>query len=334
MDNLPPNMQLTADGLFFIVGSGRSGTTLLRAMFDAHSQLAIPSETQMYGLFDLKYRHRFEHGPSAQVRDEALRQFLNEPRIAALEIEESRVQEMLGGIYDWDRLFLALLTAFREDRNVTRVGEKTPKHIHVYRELAALFPKSKFIHIVRDPRAVVTSYTSAKFYQYTDGTNPYRAILKWRNVMQKHFEAEAALGPERYTLLRYEDLAAHPVEELQRLCDFLGVPFEEEMLDFKNRTVTGHVQDQTNREGIRREVHTESIDKWRRTMKAEDIAVVDAMCWDEMCKLGYPPDSPAPHPGAAKKESTLRLQSNLRQSIRRLGQSLRLSRGGMKQDID
>lgn len=329
--NLNPALQKTADGLFFIVGSGRSGTTLLRAMFDAHSQLAIPSETQMYGYFDLQFRKGFEEGPN---RDEVLKKFLNTPRISALEVSEDRVTKMLGGKYDWDLLFLALLTGFREDRGVDRVGEKTPKHIMVYDQLATLFPNSKFIHIVRDPRAVVASYTNAKFYQYTDGTNPYRAIQKWVRVMDKHFEAEKKLGPSRYTLLRYEDLAANPTGELQRLCAFLGVPFEEGMLDFQNRAVTGHVQDQTNREGIRREVHTDSVDKWRKNMPTQAISVVDAMCWDQMQKVGYKPDSEVPLPFAKKQEAKYRFESNLRQKVRGIGQTLKLSRGGMKQEID
>jgi hypothetical protein len=329
--NLSPALQKTADGLFFIVGSGRSGTTLLRAMFDAHSQLAIPSETQMYGYFDLQFRKEFEEG---RARDEVLHKFLATSRISALKVSEERVREMLGGVYDWDRLFLALLTGFREDRGVERVGEKTPKHIMVYDQLASLFPKSKFIHIVRDPRAVVASYTHAKFYQYTDGTNPYRAIQKWTRVMDKHFEAEQKLGPSRYTLLRYEDLAAQPTAELQRLCSFLDVPFEEQMLDFQNRAEAGHIQDQTNLEGIRREVHTESVEKWRKNLPSEAIAVVDAMCWDQMKKLGYKPDSDSPQPRAERQESKYRLESNARQTVRRLGQKLKLSRGGMKNDAE
>lgn len=287
-------LEQTSNGLFFVVGSGRCGTTLLRAMFDSHSDMALPSETHFYGMFEERFRPGYESRDTA-TREATLKELFEEPRIQAMEIGMDQVRSLIEGHEgDWDVLFLALLTAFRDSRGVTRAGEKTPRHIHKFDYLSERFPKTKFIHLVRDPRAVVASFVSARFYQHPNGKNPYRAIEKWNGVMDAHFDIVKRADPSRYTLVRYEDLVNDAEGELHRLCAFLEVPFEPEMLDFRNRAKAGYLADETNREGIRKPVYKASVEKWREVLRPSDVKVIDALCGEHMKKLGYEPETAKP----------------------------------------
>jgi hypothetical protein len=139
-------------------------------------------------------------------------------------------------------LFELLLTLYAQGRPIR--GEKTPAHLHHVPTLLAWFPGAKFVHMLRDPRAVFVSQRKKK------AANPnvsgllrllrrtpasYDAYLSlgvganWLRAVALHAHYQQAY-PDRYYLLRFEDLVAQPAEELQRLCRFLDIDFDERML--------------------------------------------------------------------------------------------------------
>src|SRR5690606_38458360 len=119
----------------------------------------------------------------------------------------------------WEALFALLLRSFAERTNAAIVGEKTPNHLLYMPTLQALFPGARFIHIVRDPRAVVSSWVSVP---WSTGTIEGDAAV-WRRYMRKAREQPPA--PGTLHTIRYEALVAHPERVLRGVCSFVGVSF-------------------------------------------------------------------------------------------------------------
>lgn len=112
------------------------------------------------------------------------------------------------------------------------------------------FPDSKFIFLVRDPRAVALSFQEAATFR----GGVVKGVEQW-NSEQSAYLNQFVQNPDRFFLIRYEDLITTPEEKLSELCAFLGIDFEPEMLNF--------YQNPTTKENS-------SIHEWRNTSKAID----------------------------------------------------------------
>ncbi|CAN5526737.1 hypothetical protein BH11ARM1_BH11ARM1_18380 [soil metagenome] len=280
-------MQSTENGLFFIVGCGRSGTTLLQVMLDSHSDIALPNETHFYSVFFRRKKGKYGQMDSPELLESALDEVMQIDHFRAFGVEKAQVLAYAQSQKpSWETLFLALMTAFRVSRNVQKVGKKTPSHLGYLWDLYTKFPDAKFIHVIRDPRAVLLSYLKAPFYK-NFGKNPFHAMNAWRNAADIHFDAVGRIDPKRYTTVRYEDLVSKPKEELERLCGFLEVPFQESMLEYHKRSYSGFLEAETHKLGTLQPVYTGSLDKWKEQLSPQNIELLEAFAGDRMTKLGY-----------------------------------------------
>jgi Sulfotransferase family len=105
--------------------------------------------------------------------------------------------------------------------------EDTPENLLRHRELARMFPKMRFIHIVRDPRDVVSSYRTVRW-----GGDDVEVIAKHRigAIIEQWLHTRDTLPADSYLEVCLEVLSAHPREELTRICSYLGVPMHDSLL--------------------------------------------------------------------------------------------------------
>jgi len=272
-----------ARGLFFIVGCGRSGTTLLQVMLGNHPEITLPNETGFYSLLWRRNRRRL--GELANARDfrRGFEHCMDFWRVRELELDRERVWQLCQGQpTSWETLFLALLAALAERRGATRVGEKSPGHFQHLTLLAERFPEARFIHLIRDPRAVACSY-----YR-TFGIKAIGAkCRRWREAIEQHRLHSAALGA-RYAAVRYEDLVRAPEPTLRALCAFLGCEFSPDMLAHHERQHLGFAAHQMHHmANTLKPVFTSSLDKWRSELDPGQIALVEHVLGDDMRELGY-----------------------------------------------
>ena len=211
----------------FIVGSPRSGTTLLRFMLAAHSDLAIPPETGFPGHIagDEKLAGL---GP-----EELLRIITNFPPSAPAWRDFGMAEETLRralfklnpfSVAEGIRSFYQLYAARHGKR---RVGDKTPSHGEAMIAIECLLPEAAFIHVIRDGRDSSLSLRDMWFAPSRD-----IAILAayWRdNVTRCRRQGRSV---QRYLEVRYEDLLSDTPGQLRRVCDFVDLPFEAGMLTF------------------------------------------------------------------------------------------------------
>jgi len=209
----------------FIVGCGRSGTTLLRAMLDAHPEIAVPPEAQFL-VPTIRARTRFEGGghplPDAiltflQGQESFRRWGLPEREVEVALAPAVTVPEALRGLY---RTYAA-----RERK--LRYADKTPFHVHSLRLLGAAFPEARFVHLIRDGRDVAVSRVASGFRP----PGIVGAARAWRAAIRRSRAAGRRLG-HRYLEVRYEKLVADPETQIRRLCGFASLDFDDSTLSY------------------------------------------------------------------------------------------------------
>lgn len=271
---------------FFIVGTGRSGTTLLQAMFMSAPGIFIPPETHFLPIAERVARR---HGALATASglDHLVREILQmcarqempvDP--AALERELREAPRTCGDLFD------ALLWHVQQRRpGCRRIGEKSPVHLPFAPQLLEMFPDSQVITIIRDGRDVAVSHEEHL------GRNTLRAALRWQRDQRLHARHARTLPPDRYASVRYEDLVNEPGRELRRLCAFLAEPFREEMLRPHERPEEGFAGWESHKSLTLRPLTTARIGRYKGAWTPQKIGLFQAICGAELRENGYALDS-------------------------------------------
>ncbi|MBS0321386.1 MAG: sulfotransferase [Proteobacteria bacterium] len=209
-----------------IVGCPRSGTSLLAVMLDTHPELAMPPETAfMKSVVMLdgdaeRQRQRFvdvvttDVTPISNWNDFGLARDAFVQRIAAL-----KPFTVAAGLH-------AFFDLYAETNGKSRAGEKTPDDLFVMAQIANVLPEAHFIHVIRDPRDTVLSWSRTWFAPTRDLVQLARG---WAEQVALARRTGAALPHYRET--RYEDLVGDPARELARLCEWLGLDYAPAMTE-------------------------------------------------------------------------------------------------------
>lgn len=265
----------------FIVGRGRSGTTLLRAMFDSHPDMAVPPESHCLVRFG-RNRGRYERaegfdtevfaGDASRVWSRKWGLPGDELRVALSSAEPSTVPEAMR----------ALFSAYADRQGKHRYAEKTPVNIMHIPALGELFSEARFIHIIRDGRDVTLSYLNVDFGADSIG----EGAIYWKRAVERGRRDGSRLGPARYREVRYEDLVQDPEATLRDLCGFVDLPFDPLMLRYYERART--VQASIHATAHRRLSQPPKKDReWRNEMRSNDIALFDALAGTTLERFGY-----------------------------------------------
>jgi hypothetical protein len=202
------------------------------------------------------------------------------------------------------------------------VGDKTPYYVRNLPTLHALWPQAKIIHLIRDERDACLSAINWK--RKTDRLKSQfttwekhpvtTAALWWEWHVRKGLEDGRFLDPEHYFELRYETLIARPEEECARLCDFLGLPWEESMLKFHE----GRIKNESGLDAKNAWMPiTPGLRDWRTQMPEEDIERFEAAAGNLLVELGYP--RAVPNPTNRVLEETAEIRKTFVSDTLRLG---------------
>jgi Sulfotransferase family len=268
----------------FIVARGRSGTTLLRAMFDSHPQMAVPPESHFVVPL-LKRRRSLERRGMLSI-EAFVADLGNRYGFRRWELDVATVEDHLraSGPVDLPTAIRDVFALYADRQGKARYAEKTPVNVLHLELLATTFPEARFVHLIRDGRDVALSYLDADF----GATSVPEAAVHWRRFVREGRRAGAVLGPGRYREVRYEDLIAGPEDVLRSLCDFLELSFDPAMLTYHTRAgdllrTTSH-QEHHGRIAL---PPTSGLRDWRRDMGARDLAAFEAIAGDVLDDVGY-----------------------------------------------
>lgn len=311
MAGLPPTSGRGDDDTpFFIVGSGRSGTTLLRSLLSAHSDLAVTPETH--------FMKRADRAGAAR-RDAPAdftafwRDLTTWKRFVDLGVQPDDVLARIqhAGSFTFRTIFAAMLQTYGDSRGKRRVGEKTPGHRFYLDRIFTWFPGTRILVIRRDPRDVVASHLLSPWVTGQMSPNRLRAPLVrrlrlfhvaerahlWRQANGKLL-AGATEDPRMHVVV-YENLVTEPERELRQICAFLGEEYQPSMLNRRAPARTTSDQEtagdgaawtdweKTHNVNADAPVSAGSIGQWRERLSAKEAALVESICGPTMKRYGY-----------------------------------------------
>lgn len=267
----------------FIVGVGRSGTSLLQSMLAAHPAIAMLPETGLLRRYVFDGSDRLARDPSAAREDDQRLQ-----RIPKSCWERAVPDGATAAV----AVYRALHTresamCVKGDRfDPQIVGDKDPRLVEFLPLLSALFPEDVFvIHIVRDPRDVLLSKIKAG----------WSADRNWRiNLVASRVQlalaeryGEQTFGA-RWIPVRYEDLIRDPAAVLAGITERIGITYDERMLQFSDaaRRLSGGAVEDWKRETLG-PLLPGNHDKWRDGLTAAQIDATEAVTDRWMRRYGY-----------------------------------------------
>jgi hypothetical protein len=214
--------------MIFIVGVGRSGTSLVQSMLSMHSQIAFIPEINylrrfLFASYLEKYNER--HGW------EKLLNYLSEDSLlkrARLNFREFLLEEdLLGSNLDL-KIFNRIKVEFLRSEGKSIFGYKDPRCIEHLPRIRSIFPGAFVIHVIRDPRDILVSKRRAEWSKH----KPYYFHILANQIQLQLGSCAPALFKDRFINIYYESLISDPVTVLKDVCARLGVPYEKQMLDF------------------------------------------------------------------------------------------------------
>ena len=239
-----PRSELTERRIALLAGFPRSGTTLLEQVLDAHPEL-ISSEERDYvakEFFPSLHRKHSHEAPIQEVLDS-----LSLPRLRVERQRYFQAMEWLLGEPVGRRLHL----------------DKNPAYNPAIPIMLRLFPETRLIIALRDPRDVVISCylrhlplnpVSVRFLSLERTVDRYvldmQAWLKFREMV-----------PVPWCEVRYEDAVAELETTARRMISTLGLPWDPAVMHYRTRLPEKHVNSPSY-EAVSQPVYTASIGRW------------------------------------------------------------------------
>lgn len=269
----------------FVVGCGRSGTTLLRAMLNAHPDMAVPSESYFIIPMDFQRSHRYEL-PGGFDHEAFLSDLVEHPALRSWGISEDAVRSAIASAvpHSLSEAIRRVYALYAHINHKPRYGDKTATYVLRLPTLARLFPESRFLHLIRDGRDVALSWLDVQWGMETIE----ELALYWSNMVQAGRAAGSWLGGTRYLEVRYEHLVVEPEAALSSICNFAGLTWSDSMLRYyrdpspvlasvRFPAAHGHLSSPP----------TSGLRQWKRDLAPRDVAAFDALAGPVLAELGY-----------------------------------------------
>jgi hypothetical protein len=285
---------MSADRPVFVVGVPRSGTTLLAAMLAAHSSFSCGPETHFFAALaktDVRRLLRRRSWPEAAAR------FLRSIRLegdrvtTSYGLSEELVLSKLRQRRPSVPAMLACVTEpLMQQLGKRRWVEKSPIHLLYLPSIRRYYPEACIVRVVRDPRDVALSLCRVAW-----GPNSFaEGLLYWR----RFHDASAAFfdRDRRAHSLRYEDLVRQPETELQRLCGFLGEPFDSGMLSFERGAARLVRPAEDWKQNVLRPLDAGRTEVWKQELSTGERSQAVSVVGDCLVRHGYPPGVEIPGP--------------------------------------
>ena len=268
----------------FIIAVPRSGTSWLQGMLASLPEIATVRETHLVDGY-LKRLVDSWYDEQQQPHPDGLKAILSET-------------EFYDCLKSFSDRILAKILEFNSSAKI--IIEKTPDNLNFVFLLNRLYPEAYFIHVLRDPRAVVASHLALKQENWGwvgAGENHVDLARRWVYGMEQRDRAVELLK-ERFLEVRYEDMKQDRDVVLLRITNWLGLNYSQEQLSQLIPCASAKDLDRTKAE---RPLHDPffdtrpnffrrgEIDSWKQELTEEQVIDIEAICIRSMTAYGYQP---------------------------------------------
>lgn len=271
--------------IVFIGGVPRSGTTLMRAMLDAHPEVRCGEETRVVPRI-LQMRAHWMKSTKESMR-----------------LEEAGLN---GEVLDSALSSFILEVIAKHGEPAPRLCNKDPFTLKSGTYLRRLFPNGKFLFMVRDGRATVHSIITRKVTITGFDLKSYRQCLtKWNAAITAMNDQCTELGPDHCLKVPYEQLVLHPRKWMENILEFLDLSWTENVLHHEkqinkpNGISLSKVERSSDQ--VVKPVNLDALSKWVGHIP-EDVIADMAEVAPMLKTMGYDPHANPPNYGDADKE--------------------------------
>jgi len=276
---------------FFIVSSGRAGSTLLSVLLNKHPDVFVPPESGFVARgFPVFHAHR---AFSKEDIDLAVRLFRCSTQDRGWGLSD---EELLGFLTnyrprDFADLNRAFVLALMEKKKLfcSAWGIKRPVLIGSIPRILSVFPEARIIHIYRDGRDVYCSYREVHAGGYAWGPNGIiSSALYWADGLRR----VSSIKDDRVIEVSYEHLITCPQKVLRNVCKHIGVSYIAEMsvddASGPRKAIVLDVHQKTIHKKLGSGIDHTNLRKYVTQMSPLQIFLFELLASDQLEVHGYP----------------------------------------------
>ena len=224
-------MKTKCDPPVFVVGSARSGTTLLYSVLQASGQFALyQAETLLLEVCQAKYGNP----KSTRNYERFIKDWIKSKQFYRSELDpEGFLEEAKDHHESYIEFMRYFMDCIAVKQGKKRWAEQTPGHIFYMRQLSEAFDGAKFIHIIRDGRDVAVSRRKLG-WTGTKSKDPIKNLVfaskSWEMSVKTGRSQGKKLG-DNYLEIHYEDLVQNIDDTLEKISNFIGAKIDRKTVE-------------------------------------------------------------------------------------------------------
>lgn len=292
--------------LHFIIGIGRSGTTILSKLLNKYSDVHCMPEANFLVFFLQKYGNKthFTNKEIDAIFEEIELYTLSHPMVGwQFESKEARqtitASLKLSKTLSYKELCILIYRSFKVNginkENAKILIDKNPSYTIFVNQISNALPDSKFIFIVRDYRANILSRKQSVYLKSPDIA--YNST-RWK-LYNKEAYAFYKKNENKVLLIKYESLVSNYEAEIQRITSFLNInpvfepenQAEKETANVKDYNISEKFRERFMKKysDLNKELNKDRLEVWKEKLSAKEITLSDAICLTVSKQLGYEP---------------------------------------------
>lgn len=284
----------------FIVGSSRSGTTLLNGILSNHSEVQTFNELQFFDLFS---SDSFEEPINkkdaifycglllARVDDDVWK---TEPSDIHIKKAQEILRDIKGNKISPLFIYIRTLDYLCNENGKKYIVDQSGRNILYEEVLLKKIPNAKFLQMIRDPRAVCYSQKKRWKKRWKGGENiplknSIRVLFNYHPIStsilwKKYTEIGEKLNDktDRHVMIKYEELVKHPDQSIRQLCKFLAIEYSHSLL-----SVQIYGSSHANQKAEKKVISTDSLFLWRDGLAAGEIFLINNITKVFLTKYKY-----------------------------------------------
>jgi len=267
----------------FVVGSPRSGTTLLYDTLLSAGGFAIYlGESNIFNLL----APRFGDLRVRKNRERMLNVWLGSRLFRASGLERRQIEEKVHVCRNAGDFLRIVMDELARQQKAWRWAGNAPEEILHLRQIKETIPEALIIHVIRDGRDVSLSLSEKRYirpFPWKDRETPEGAALYWEWIVQKGRAAGAMLGQD-YTEIRFEELVHDPRAVLRRLSSFLDHELDYDRIQ---RTAIGTVARPNTSFSAQRRPGFNPVARWKQQLAPDRLTRIEGLVGSTLSELGY-----------------------------------------------
>ena len=286
---LPPS-DTDREQPFFIVSAGRSGSTLMASLLGQHSEISMPTEQFVLAQSIVKF-NLFNWMQWEDCSALICTEFIRSKGSQAWSLDAQQLIDQVHAFPKAKRNLWNLLDHIYRSYGVVRKapkriwGDKTPgnhEHIDIIR---SVFPKAKYLFLIRDGRDVVNSYLK----KADESDDPLFGVEEWNRSIEKMDGIRKKLSYHQLMDLRYEDLVADAKACFSSVCSFLELAYEpiHERSGKRYLEEMGSIGEMESMVHVNQPINPSSVGKWKNELDPKVLEQVEHLIKKGLERFGY-----------------------------------------------